>query len=357
MRTAAAAVLFIIITGLCFSADQNDSDLSQFERINPVYLETDVNNLIQIRSSEDVMSRRAALIRYIWGPESFPASQLPKKIEKNITDKRYADLYNLNLERIDKLVISMEHGFESVVYHFIPKRANGDLFLYHQGHRGDFVLGIDTIKALLEKEYAVMGFAMPLRGMNEPVTVHLERFGRFSIESHAHMRLLDRPIKYFVEPIAVALNYAQNYDYGDIYMTGISGGGWTTTVYAAVDSRIKRSYPVAGSVPIYLRSNDKRDWGDYEQTEPGLYRTANYLELYVMGSAGKGRSQIQILNQYDACCFAGIKYHTYEDTVRKRAERLEGSFKVFLDSSHQEHKISDLSMEMVFKDISNHKSR
>ena len=45
-------------------------------------------------------------------------------------------------------------------------------------------------------------------------------------------------------------------------MVSISGG-WTTTVYAAIDPRVTRSYPVAGSLPIPLRV-DVRDWGDWE---------------------------------------------------------------------------------------------
>jgi len=341
-------VLFAVSVG--FAA--TDGELGQFERIEPEYFDTDVGGLIDIDSLEDVNRKRQALIEYVWGGKGFPGSKLPDRVEENIRDQRYSELYAGCLKRIDKLTVEMEHGLNSIAYHFIPKNGNGRLIVYHQGHRGDFIQGIDTIRAFLERGYAVMGFSMPLLGMNNKPVVELKRFGKFEIRKHIHMRLLDNPIHYFMEPIAVGLNYAQKYQYSDICMTGISGGGWTTTVYAALDPRIRRSYPVAGSFPIYLRSNAQRDWGDYEQTLPELYRTANYLELYLMGGSGRGRGQIQILNQYDACCFAGIKYRTYEQVVTRRVESVgEGGFWVYLDSTHKSHKISDAALEVIFADL------
>ena len=99
-------------------------------------------------------------------------------------------------------------------------------------------------------------------------------------------------------------------------MIGISGGGWTTTLCAAIDTRIKHSYPVAGTLPIYLRSECFRNWGDYEQSLPGLY---------MMGSNSTGRKQFQILNQYDECCFGGIKYRTYENNLKNRIREVGNS--------------------------------
>ena len=113
-------------------------------------------------------------------------------------------------------------------------------------------------------------------------------------------------------------NYAElNFRYRSVAMMGISGGGWLTTLYAALDPRVRASYPVAGTLPIFLRSKAARDWGDYEQNHPDLYRIANYPELYVLGSHGEGRRQIQILNRYDDCCFAGTRSRLYEEAVRE----------------------------------------
>lgn len=327
-------------------------EASEFEQIDPAYLETDVPGLIQINSAADIVHKREALSRYIWGPKGLPASKLPDDVSKNITDERYAKLSETSLERIDKITVAMDFGLDSIIYHFTPKKPNRELIVYHQGHNGDFVVGINTIRSCLDRGYSVMGCSMPLLGMNSRPVIELERFGKLKLSKHEHLKFLKNPIKYFVEPVATALNYAAKFEYRRVSMIGISGGGWTTTLYAAIDPRISCSYPVAGTLPIYLRSDSKRDWGDYEQTVPELYSIANYLELYIMGSYGNARKQIQILNKYDSCCFAGIKYRTYEEVVKAAVAGLgEGEFGIFLDDTHKEHKISEKTLKVIFDDL------
>ena len=82
--------------------------------------------------------------------------------------------------------------------------------------------------------------------------------------------------------------------YQDVIMIGHSGGGWTTTLAAAIDPRIRLSFPVAGSLPLYLQEGPCGITADYEQVVPSLYRDrASYLDLYVLGSVGAGRRQVQ----------------------------------------------------------------
>ena len=60
----------------------------------------------------------------------------------------------------------------------------------------------------------------------------------------------DSPVRYFLEGVVLVTNYALNVlKYKRIVMVGLSGGGWTTTVAAALDPRISLSMPIAGSVP------------------------------------------------------------------------------------------------------------
>jgi hypothetical protein len=276
---------------------------------------------------------------------------MPAKITKDHIDDRYV-ISSLN--RIDKITIVMEFGLESHAYHLIPKNPNQQFILYHQGHRGDFHHSKEQIQAFLDHGYTVVAFSMPLLGPNNQPTIDIPRLGKLKITSHDHMKFLSpdngHPVKYFVEPVIVVLNYLEN-NKSDltVSMVGISGGGWTTTLAAAIDERIKYSFPVAGSYPIYLRSNSKRDWGDYEQSVPDLYKTVNYLELYILGSYGKNRQQLQIINRYDSCCFAGKKWQTYKDLVTKRVQHLgAGEFDLFLDDSHKDHLISDISMKQIF---------
>ena len=147
--------------------------------------------------------------------------------------------------------------------------------------------------------------------------------GEIVLTSHAMVfAYLDRPFRFFLEPIVRCLDYVEaHYNYDEIDMIGLSGGGWTTTVYAALDQRIKRSFPIAGSVPNYLRVGFE-GLGDEEQDDPGFYSIANYCELYVMGSYGADRGQLQILNRYDSCCFYGTRHTNWVDSVQQAVSKL-----------------------------------
>jgi hypothetical protein len=134
-------------------------------------------------------------------------------------------------------------------------------------------------------------------------------------------------------------------------MVGISGGGWTVSLYSAIDDRISQTYSVAGSLPIYLRSISENR-GDYEQWLPELYQIANNLDLYIISSYGDDRKFVQIFNKYDSCCFAGDLYKSYENEIKKSILKLEkGYFEIYLDDTHKTHKISNFALETMSKSM------
>ena len=319
-------------------------------------LSFNISSILTINNQTDVENRRRAFSDFLFGAPGFPSQKGVDDVKTAIHDEEFSKLKNLH--QIDRLEINMEFGLNSIAYHFIPLKANNKVVLYHQGHGGEFSRGMTTIQGLLARGYHVVGFSMPLKGMNSKPVVDLKRFGKMFFNSHERMRFLDpaqgHPVKYFVEPVFRVINYLQNKGFTEIYMTGLSGGGWTTTLCAAMDTRIKRSYPVAGSLPIYLRIRDPKNgsWGDYEQVVPELYRIANYLELYVLGASGPGRRQIQMLNEFDSCCFSGRGFKTYQLLVQERVKSIgRGYYDVFLDSSHEEHKISEKALAYILEDL------
>jgi hypothetical protein len=345
---------------LFFSPDQKEEIEDNFKsmvNIDLAALEFNIASIIEIHTMQDVLAKRKAVIEWLWGKDGYPGNKMPSEIDEGINDSDFVSL--TNLKRIDRLTVDMEFGLNSIAYHFIPQQANGELAVYHQGHDGKFSVGIRTIHAFLKNGYGVIAFSMPLLGMNRRPVINFERFGKMILHSHNQMAYIQpsqgNPIKYFLEPVAVILNYAGQFKYKRIVMVGISGGGWTTTLYAAIDPRIVSSFPTAGSLPNYLRSRDishSGTIGDYEQQVPDLYRIANYLELYIMGAAGDGRRQLQILNEFDACCFGGTGYKTYEDIVKRIVQNLgSGSFDIFLDSTHRLHHISPQALDVIFEDL------
>ncbi len=311
----------------------------------------DASSIIEINTKEDLTYKRTSLIKYIW-KDQMP-TKLPISITENFVDDNFSDLENL--KQLDKITIEMEHGVNSIAYFFIPHEQNNKLIIYHQGHDGDFLLGKNTIQFFLKNGYSIVAFSMPLKGMNSQPVIETSDFGPIKFVSHKQFTLLESskfsPMKYFIEPIVLSLNFIdKNYDYDSYNMIGISGGGWTTIIYSAIDERISQSYSVAGSYPLHLRYETK-NLGDYEQTNPNIYRISNYLELYTMSSSGDNRKLVQLFIYNDPCCFQAELYEKfpYSNVIQDRLEILgnEGDFSVFLDSSTNKHEISDRVLNLI----------
>lgn len=181
-----------------------------------------------------------------------------------------------------------------------PAHPNGRLAVWHAGHQQDALIdGAEPIRAFLDAGFNVIA-------MNMPPAPHDVV-----------------PMREFLEPVALSLNYAQAQGFHEAIMAGLSGGGWTTTVYAALDARITRSIPIAGSLPKGMNTGSS----DQEQELPGL--DLDYLDLYLM-AASDGRQQLQILNAQDSCCFSGSAAKSYREFARARSKALGGSFDVLI---------------------------
>ena len=316
----------------------------------------DASSIIEIETKKDLNSKRTALINYIWKDQI--STKLPTNIEEHFIDDTFSDIKNL--KRLDKITIEMEHGINSIAYFFTPYESNNKLIIYHHGHAGDFSLEKNTLASFLNNGYSVVGFNMPLIGMNNQPVIETSDFGPIKFISHNQFSLLESPkfspIKYFVEPITLSLNYIdENYDFDSYYMVGLSGGGWITVLYSAIDERISESYSVAGSYPLHLR-HETKNIGDYEQLNPNIYRISNYLELYIMSSFGDNRKLVQLFTYNDPCCFQAELYDKfpYGNVIQDKLAILgdQGKFSVFLDSSTNQHEISDYALSLILDDMS-----
>lgn len=318
---------------------------------------------ITVTSAAKVESTRAALVQFIWGASwDGVAAKQPRLIDhhyKPQTDDALPASIS-NLESIDRLDVGGLAA--STAFILYPAHANlHKAVIVHHGHacdlldQGEHPVHLEfAIRKLVAAGYTVAAMRMPL--YQSPAHCGASR---------AHDKLFDlhpragSPVQYFVEPVARTVNYlaAHHPDLQEIDMIGLSGGGWTTTLYAALDPRIVKSIPVAGSLPLYLRGAHYNH--DLEQYFAPLYRVAGYQDLYVLGAAGNGRLQLQILNRYDDCCF-GEKQHTvagppymkairkYEGAVQNALRQVgTGAFSLHLDESAHYHQISTDAIEKV----------
>ena len=326
---------------------------------------------ITVTSAKDVEAKRAQLIQFVWGTQGFPTG--PSEVVGRDIPSPVAGLDNL--QRVEKLHTSMPTltlgNLVVASYHFIPVRKNGRLIVLHQGHgcpisfddaakdSGGFQ---HTLKALLQDGFAVLAVYMPF---------HTDE----QCEKGKHGALFDEApagstgTRFFLEPTAKGLNYlAKKYRYREFDMIGFSGGGWTTTVYAAIDPRIRISIPIAGSLPLYLRKTPYSN--DEEQTHAAFYGIAGYPDLYIMGSFGKERAQVQVLNLHDPCCFSATFHdpalphvanepeaqrdfepsvRLYEARVRSALKGLgAGAFRVVIDGGGK-HTITDNVIATVIR--------
>jgi hypothetical protein len=319
---------------------------------------------ITIHSVRDVDAKRKALIQYLWGDAGFPDKRLPDTVITNVTSPvKQLD----HLVRVDELRMDLAPGLQGLAYHFIPDNPNRQLVVVHHGHActfdddpstNDVGYGLQrTINSLLREGYGVLGVFMPHMRPGDCTGKHDAMFETNTIGS---------PIKYFLEPTALGLNYLRKQSkpyhfpqYRVFHMTGLSGGGWTTTLYAAIDPAIRFSFPVAGTIPLYLRT--RGSVGDREQYEKSFYQLAGYPDLYVLGASGRGRMQIQILVRKDDCCFgqaqhdpnaAGLEYaeamRQYEGQVRAAIKETgQGSFRLEIDEKAPSHMISHHAINNV----------
>ena len=313
--------------------------------------------IIQIKAEQSelqiLLQKRENLIDFIWKGGEFP-TRLPDSIEQDVSDKNFDDLKNL--KKIDRITVEMKHGVNSIAYLLYPKELlHNDLIIYHNGHGDYLYAGKKQIRFLLDMGYPVLVFSMPLSGMNSEPVIMLDG-KETKLVDHDQFKFLESdkfsPISYFVEPIAVSLNFIdKNFDYTNYHMIGISGGGWTTVIYPAIDQRISHATSVAGSIPPELQTL-QRDKGDYEQTLPELYKIANYYDLYVLASFGTDKKLIQVFNYDDECCFAAKDLDLiYENEIKNRLSSLgSGEFTIYVENTWY-HIVTGKQLILFYIDI------
>jgi hypothetical protein len=343
-------LLAILVAGLCASRGQSAQLLD--------------DRLITVHSGRDIAEKRRLLIQYLWGREGFPTRRLPDVVLTNVT----SPVQQLtHLARVDEFRIEMAPGLQGLAYHFISQQPNRELVVLHHGHActldddpapTDVGYGMQrTIHALLREGYGVLGVFMPHMRPGDCTGGHDAMF---------QITTSGSPIKFFLEPTAISLNELKTRSrvgrfpkYRAFHMAGLSGGGWTTTVYAAIDPTIRCSFPVAGTIPLYLRTGGSI--GDREQFEASLYRIAGYPDLYILGADGPGRRQVQILVRRDDCCFgqaqhseksAGLPYveamREYEGRVAAALREIRrGLFRLEIDDTAPSHMISHHAINEV----------
>lgn len=319
---------------------------------------------------------RDSLAKKIFGPLGFPYDLFPDTI---ITNVNSIDHYNGfpystimypagNLDSIDKIVVSLGNNTidfpaKSKVYLFHPHNSNGKLFIYHAGHCAgvattEDILAINSsvapglvIPTLLAKGYTVLAVPMLYYKLSPPFGYSCGYNNHTALFTEGHY---SNPLSFFFKPLVASLNLLGRSSFSDIYMCGLSGGGWTASIYPALDSSITYTFPVAGSWPIPVRNRFYPE-GDMEQTYPPLFsQFLDYHELYTLACLAPARKMMQINNRYDNCCYGGpIAHIYYVDSVTNALSGTDGIYKFYLDETEAKHTISSKALQVMSAFIAN----
>lgn len=239
--------------------------------------------------------------------------------------------------------------------------VDGCFVLLHAGHGLQLEAGLDTAlsNALTNGCHALL-FEMPRQGFSGTTTVEKNRnpslvtlptgtiFDFSPFAGHSAFKELElilgiTLLAIFVQPVFDAVSYIKsNYPKSKIFMIGISGGGWTTHLAAAIYPRINWSMAVAGSEPIESAAYD------YEQSHYILTRLFGYSRIYALAGS-YNRPHIHVFNRRDNCCFKPQAYfrHWQESMSElSRVMELESNYQLFVDESASKHEIGPDSMSI-----------
>lgn len=313
-----------------------------------------VENILHIDSS-NIQNIRDEISDNFFGDEIIPAFELlDSSASKSLLSVAYPPEH---MGRLEVGIVRLKHGFTSRIFIIHPAKDNGlnIPIIYHSGHgygvfREDALVNFDgaTISRFLSTGFTIIGIDMPFFGENKHPSSVIEHSVVRRTSGHDDLFFLDHPFYYFLAPIKSAIDYLQvNRNWNEFVMYGLSGGGWATTLYSAIDTRIRLSFPVAGSIPIPLRQ--PFEIGDVEQYYPPFFTQFNYSTLYFLGAAGVGRKQYQILIKKDQCCFrydGGLLWEKQVDSALINSH-LPGTYDFLFDTATDSHRISMLAVDSI----------
>ena len=346
-------------TRLIWKRWQQD-DPYRYEVTDPRFFDVDLEARLHVTSPAAVDRARRRLTALLWENGQLPLAARPSDVATvyrasdwsvldrldpdcpSVTTRTYSSSVCLtdmfggidNLGRIDLLRIPVSTGYVAIAPHFRPVEGNGRLVVFHQGLAGTYHDQWGHIRTLVGQGYNVIAFNQPGYG---------DHAGDVPPYEQSEFRM-------FVEPVVAAIGYALERDrYETVDMLGFSAGAWVTVVTAAVDTRIRRSYAVAGVLPDAMRRTSE---SAPPQRERRLLDVVSYLDLFVLGAVGEGRGQVHVFNRFDSCCFDGVRGLLYEPLIKAAVSGVgSGRFDVVIDESHPYHKISRRAFAVILDDM------
>lgn len=316
----------------------------------PVFSDTfyryNIYNDISVNSYESISTKRHSLKANIWKNGQFPSFQdTVNQIEENFTGVTEFTTLD-SFQSMRRVRVDMDGGeFYDYGYIIEPTSISQPKLIWvNYGHGSAFDIN-DTdhmIESFLKKGYVVCVKHLSLNGLNN--TTRNPPLTTVDVAGHNLLDLIENdtlnPVKYFIESQIRITNQALKlYPQLDstYYMIGISGGGWSTAITAAVDTRILKSFSVAGIQPIWANSLTNPSTTDWEQGyeyesesewHNYLRDSCSYMDVFLLAS--QDREHYHFRNTTDPCCFSGYDWKAWSPKIQALSKHwANGKFKVF----------------------------
>jgi hypothetical protein len=285
---------------------------------------------ITIATPADVASKRAALINNAWG--SSANGVLPGTMPTSVATCSTNPFPSYNVATCRTFTYTMRYSYTpnggpsgntmtANLYTAASPNLRRMTFL-NGGHQGPPFDGLWqsfashynmqlTLKRLLAHGISVMAMNMPA-------------YGDYNQHSAVFAANGATVMQDFFEPMNQTINWLQaNAPFADYNTIGLSGGGWTSDIYPALDPRIHVAIGDAGGGPGYqfvpgayvsVNHGDCNTSGCYSEQQGApapnnFYDIAGFSDLYVMSAyglstvGGMPRYHRQILNLYDSAAY------------------------------------------------------
>lgn len=333
--------------------------LSNYTKADPLWNLSNPLSSMTIAAPSDVILKRKQLSQAIWGSDTPQPPSLTNTFPGNGNAGELAPTY-FNKTPLTSIWLgfSMERNVWARTY-YATFPGSTCLMIVNGGHAEGFfntqnlpkfsIPGVDAlVRSLAGKPCDIILNSMPLQGENRFAASYVNI--NPDVNTHDQLALLKpaigSPLKYFLGPALSTLNYALSQrSYDKIGAVGISGGGWETSMLAAIEPRIQRSYAVAGSVPLSYRAMVPE--GDWEQYNIPI----DYLDIYAMSVAETGRKSFLFYNGKDPCCFQMNAVTPWAEPLTKAIANFPSKLDIYISYSSATHDIQPEMATFIINDL------
>lgn len=325
----------------------------------------------------NISSKRDDMIAYIFNGNGIPTDDTPDAVNSSYTGLMHgvdtSSLVGAGTVRQIRWDILDGDSFTWTYYQYIIPKSSGSTNKWMICHRGHGSEGAAThlaaINRALSEGYDVMWVAMPIASPdtdgqnttnNPAATLGHEALYQDGIDTVSYNAL-----ELFFHSQVCGINYLQaNFTVTTLFAIGISGGAYTVSILAAIDTRITKTVAVRGFRPRSSKYYPFIEAGhepDFEQggandlqakCGPRVYQFFTdhpQLEIMAMCTDG-GRMYGTITHTNDTARFGGYTWKAWKDALKTKCNELGGRYFQFIDTTtgNGNHAYQTVTLDRAF---------